>query len=314
VPSLFSVRESRFVRGLVFIGITTLFWGVLPIFLKAALKEFSPETIAWFRFTFAFAVLFVVLVLTGTRSLTLLRIPPGLALVGGVCLSGNYLAMTMGIHFSGPSNAAILIQLAPVLLVVVGVFVFHESLAPLQVVGMLVAGLGLYLFYSDQRALALNAALYSSASLIIIVAAVVWVAYMACQKKLSPLHGAQHLNFWVYGTAMVTLAPFVPFAEFSNLRPGNLWVLVFLGLNTLIAYGTLAEAVKYIPLSIISVVTALNPLITLSGMLLLEKIQPAWLDPENISLMGYLGALTAIGGVVMVVSRRKPEGGGGPSS
>ena len=37
--------------------VTLSLWGVLPIFLKVALNQFSAGTIAWFRFLFSFIVL-----------------------------------------------------------------------------------------------------------------------------------------------------------------------------------------------------------------------------------------------------------------
>ena len=75
-----------------------------------------------------------------------------------------------------------------------------------------------------------------------------------------------------------------------------------MGLNTLLAYGALAEAVECIPLSLISILITLNPLITLGGMLVLTTFGISLLPEENIRWHGYLGGLIAVSGVVLVVA------------
>ncbi len=62
---------------------------------------------------------------------------------------------------------------------------------------------------------------------------------------------------------------FVWFADFhalSKLSFGMWMLVIFLGLNTLIAYGTLAEAFKYLQASKVSIIITLNPIITISAL------------------------------------------------
>lgn len=284
--------------------VTTTLWGVLPIFQKIALNTFSPGSIAWFRFSFAFLVLFVLLSLKGSRPASIIRQPPWLGILAGVSLSANYLGVTEAIRLSSPSNVAILIQIAPVILVVVGLVFFQERLTQLQFVGFAVAGLGLVLFFLDQRHHVKDMELYSEATIQIFFAAVVWVVYISCQKILSRSFGAQSLNLLVYGVASVALIAQVTWAEFSGVGVGDWLLLLFLGLNTLLAYGALAEAVKHIPLTLISPLITLNPLITMAGMIVFPQIVSSSLPPEPIGLVGYLGAVTAVAGVVIVVARK----------
>jgi len=71
-------------------------------------------------------------------------------------LAANYFGMTQGIHFSGPSNAAIIIQLAPVFLVIAGVVLFRETIRLRQLVGIIIAMSGFYLFYLDRVTLQMD--------------------------------------------------------------------------------------------------------------------------------------------------------------
>ncbi|MFQ5671742.1 MAG: DMT family transporter [Nitrospinales bacterium] len=299
-----AVESAAYLRGVLFALCTCLLWGVLPIVSKAALTEFSAGTIVWFRFVFAFTVLLAVLGLRKSEPLAILRHPPGPGLLAGVCLAANYFYFLRGVQFSGPSNTAILIQLAPVLVVLAGVYLFHEKLRGRQAAGMFVAVGGFVIFYLDQKQQTVAPGLYSIANGHIIFAAVVWAVYATALKYLSVRYEAQSLNLLVYGVAGMMLVFGVAWAEFAAANSKSWLLLVFLGLNTLLAYGALLEAIRLIPLTHVSVIITLNPLITLLVMHLIGEFKPGWIEPEVVGSLGYLGAFTAVAGVALVVVRR----------
>lgn len=285
--------------------VTALLWGFLPIILKIGLNEFSSGTIACFRFFFAFIVLFLILSIKGKQPSRFLKKPPLLGIVAGVSLAVNYFGMTESVNLSSPANSAILIQLAPVMLAIVGVAFFKERVNRQQFFGFVIAAVGFTLFYLDQLGNVKDTELYSSATVYVVLAAVVWVLYIACQKILSRTYGAQTLNLLVYGVAALVLVAKVKWPEFSGVGWKGWTLLVVLGINTLLAYGALAEAVKYIPLTVISPVITLNPLITLSAMLVLPQFSGGLLVPETIGTGGYIGAVIAVTGVVLVLARKQ---------
>jgi drug/metabolite transporter (DMT)-like permease len=146
---------NRYLKGILLTIITICLWGILPIILKLGLNYYSAGTIAGFRFFFSFATLFCFLFLfrSGCK---ILRNPPFIGILGGVALAGNYFGMTQGIHLSAPSNAAIIIQFAPLFLVVVGVIFFKEAIRLRQLIGIAIAITGFYLFYLDRLGNAAN--------------------------------------------------------------------------------------------------------------------------------------------------------------
>ncbi len=295
--------SAYFLRGILLSLVTALLWGVLPIFLKITLQGFHAGTISWFRFVFAFLLLAGILQWKEHKPLDILRKPPWMGIVGGACLSVNYYWVTVAVDLSGPSNMAVLIQTASIFLVLVGVFVFHEHLTLRQVLGMFVAGVGLFLFFHDQQSRILETGDYFYANLLIVLAALVWVGYMVSQKFLSRQYGAQSLNLLVYAVATLTLIGGVEWADFTRAGLTPWLSLIFCGFNTLLAYGTLAEAVKFIPLALISVIISLNPLITLWGMKILPQIGFAGLQADPVGSLGYFGGVVAVTGVVLVVYR-----------
>ena len=289
------------------IMVTLSLWGVLPILLKLGLNYFSAGTIAWFRFFFSFMILFGFLFIFRSGC-EILSHPPVIGMLGGTALAANYFGMTQGVHFSGPSNAAVLIQIAPVLLVIAGVVLFRETIGSRQLVGIAMAVVGFYLFYLDRSGNAENDVHYFVANRWVMLAAVVWVLYMICQKGMSLKYSAQAINLLVYGVAAIVLIPLVEWGELLKGGFTGWLILIVLGLNTLLAYGALAEAVECIPLSLISILITLNPLITLGGMWILNTLGVGALPTENISWLGYLGGGMAVSGVVFVVaSSQKKE-------
>ena len=295
--------SANYLRGILLSLVTALLWGILPIFLKISLQGFHAGTISWFRFLFAFLILAIILQWRKHNPLNILRKPPWMGIVGGACLSANYYWVTVGVDLSGPSNMAVLIQVAGVFLVLVGVFVFHERLSLRQVLGMFIVGCGLFLFFHDQQSRIQEPGEYYYANFLIFLAALVWVGYMVSQKILSRQYGAQSLNLLVYAVATLTLIGGVEWADFTRAGLTPWLSLIFCAVNTLLAYGALAEAVKYIPLALISVIISLNPLITLLGMKILPEIGFAGLQSDPVGSLGYFGGAIAVTGVVLVVYR-----------
>lgn len=228
--------------------------------------------------------------------------PPGFGLLAGIFLAANYFYFLKGVETGTPSNAGILIQIAPVMLVILGVVLFKERFHWRQGVGLAIAVVGFVFFYRDQSR-QWGSEAYTETSVYMVAAAVLWAVYMACQKKLSVTYKAQNLNLLVYGIAALVLIPTAVWSDFNNPHFGSWVLMIFLGVNTLLAYGCLAEAVNYIPLWLISVVVTLNPFITLIAMQVLSVVSPGWVEPEVIGLWGYIGASIAIFGVVTVIRK-----------
>lgn len=221
-------------------------------------------------------------------------------------LTLNYVGFAKGVDLTSPGNAQIFIQLGPILLAVVGIIVFKERLSIRQFMGFIVAGAGLTLFFRDQLANLLGKEdVYISGVIWVIVAAIAWTVFATFQKMLVQRYHAQQLNLVIFGLPILILIPFVDFRVFAEFTPG-LWLLLsFLGVITIVAYGCLTEAFKYIEANKISVIVTLNPILTFIIMSILGSLQVSWIDAEIITIYSVIGALTVIFGAVMVVMPKK---------
>lgn len=294
--------------GLLLAVLTGVSWSILAILLKIALKVASSGTIVWFRFAFAACLLTILIACIDRRQLAVFKHWPGLAVLGGACLAGNYYGFMKGIELTSPSNAQVLIQLAPVLMIGSGVVFFKEKPRPVQWLGFAVTFAGFAFFFKDQLAMAVTSREnFMQSNGWLLMAAVTWVVYASAQKVLSRTWDPQQINLIIYTLAAVLLSPTADFAQAVNWSAWD-WVLMsVLGLNTLIAYGALAMALKMAPASQVSMVIACNPLLTLLFMKILETLRVDWIQPERISSLGYLGAVLVVTGVLLAVSKPLPS-------
>jgi drug/metabolite transporter (DMT)-like permease len=82
-------------------------------------------------------------------------------------------------------------------------------------------------------------------------------------------------------------------------------LLIFLGINTLVAYGCMTASLKYLEANKVSAILINNPIITFIIMAILTAMDVKWIEGENFSLMAWMGALLFIFGAFMVVKSRK---------
>lgn len=294
--------------GILFAAATATLWGFLAIAMKVATREVPVLTIVWFRFAFAFLALAIFVARRGASRLRVLRRPPLLGLVAALALTLNYIGYLAGLDRTTPSNAQILIQTAPLMLALIGVFFFKERLNRAQVVGVLVAIAGFSLFALDQHrgAIVESGSLWTG-NLIIFGAALAWALYAALQKVLTQRgHAPQDLNLIFYLLPAILLLAWCDFATLASLSPGLWLLMIFLGANTLFAYGFLGEALKRLPAWQVSLIITMNPLITLASMALLGALELSWLPADHVGALGYGAALMVVGGVVWVLLRATP--------
>ncbi|MFO7665064.1 MAG: DMT family transporter [Desulfobacterales bacterium] len=295
---------SNHTKGIIMISITAVLWGILAIVLKYALQRFSGNTIIWFRFTFSFVLLAGYYLFHRPQFFEIFKAPPFLGILAGLAVGCNYLGFTTGVALTSPSNTQILIQIAPLLVVVAGVFYFKERLTILQKTGFVIAAAGFVLFYRDQlHNLVISSQQYTLGNLWIIFGAIAWAIFAIFQKHLVRFWAPQQTNLLIYLVAAMMFSPLAVFHEFQELTLTDYLTLIFLGANTLVAYGTLGEALKLIPANQVSAIIVVNPLITLFVAGILSSQNLPWLSSENITLPGYAGALLLLAGVGLVVKK-----------
>jgi drug/metabolite transporter (DMT)-like permease len=293
--------SGRWKLGLSMALLTALSWATLPVALKITLEQLDPYTLTWFRFLVAALLMLAWL---GTRQGF-----GGFAQLGGrrwmmlliaaLGLIGNYVFYLLGVQHTTPGNAQLLIQLAPLLMALGGIFVFRESYKPAQWAGLGVIVLGLALFFREQLLHAVSGHAYAIGSALVVVAAIVWALYALLQKQLLTRLDSPSIQAFIYVLAAIVLLPLAHPRALLALDARHAWLLAFCSINTLIAYGAFAEALAHWQASRVSAILAVTPLLTLATIAGLHAMGASGIVAEHVGAAGYAGALLVVAGSAM---------------
>jgi len=287
-------------KGVLAAVVTALSWSVLAIGLKYILYFTTPGNTAWARMFIAATAMVFFYVARDRSALEILKRPPPLVVVAGACLALNYLGFMKGIEHTSAGNTQIMIQSAPMALILIGIFFFKEVPSVFQAIGFVSALIGFGFFYWDQwlQTLATGKPLLLG-NLWILMAAATWAVFATITKTLSSKYEPQHMNLLIYVVSAVALLPLLEPSGFAPMTP-LAWSLLFVfGLNTILAYGCLGYALKNAPASKVSVIVSANPLLTLVILYFMSLVDEKTAASEKIALTGYIGAGLVVVGVIL---------------
>jgi drug/metabolite transporter (DMT)-like permease len=212
-------------------------------------------------------------------------------------LIGNYLLFAMALDYVPPATAQLVVQLAPLLFLLGGLWIFKESFGRWQWLGLATLVAGLLLFFNDR----LSALLRLSGSeavgvLLVVIASIVWAAYALAQKQLLVSLSSENILLLVYVGATVLLFPLASLKQIFSLGSFELGLLAFGVVNTLAAYGCFAEALEHWEASRVSAVISLTPLVTILAVYAVLAIWPEAEVGARLDLLGSIGAILIVAG------------------
>lgn len=296
-------------KGIIYAICTASLWGFMAIILKLVTHVTHPLTVVWFRFLFAFLVLAAWTLVFRRSDFSVFRRPPLLLFLAAIFLGLNYSGFISGIRYVSPSSSQVFIQAGPVGFALSGILIFREQVNWKHLLGFAVVLTGILLFYSEQiRDLGDGGEQFTLGMFLVLGGGLSWAAFASFQKKLLEHHHPNQLNLFIYGFCSLALIPVVRFTSLHGLSPVHWILLVYLGLNTVLAYGSLALAIKFTEANKVSVIITLNPVITFVTMAILTRMDVSWMEPERFSLLSVAGALLVLGGAITVITAGRRGG------
>ena len=100
---------------------------------------------------------------------------------------------------------------------------------------------------------------------------------------------------------MIIFAPMTKYSSLENLGMVSWLLVLFLGINTVVAYGAIAMAFRYLDSSKVSVIITMNPLLTFALMYIFGNMNVSWIAAEHFSVASIIGAVLALGGAIFVI-------------
>ena len=294
-------------KGLTLAMVTAIMWGILPLALKSVLLLMDAYTITWYRFLFAAFFVGILLSVKNKIPRSALKSPSRIKqlLFAAILLSLNYILYLISLHYIPAETAQMLIQMAPFFMLLGSVVILKEHFSRGQMLGSLVLISGLVLFFNQQfiNNVGLDNSDFLMGFVIIFGAAVTWAAYAIIQKQLLGYYSSNQIMWCIYLLSAVFFLPLASPLQIATLDNTALLLLLFCCANTLIAYGTFAKSLEYLPTAKVSATLAVTPLLTVIFATIAELIWPTNFQAQHLNILAYIGAglvvcgsmLTALG-------------------
>lgn len=281
---------------------TAICWGALPIAMKQVLTVMEPPTVVFYRFLMASLGLGSILAIRGKLPLLALFRKPrwlGLLAIATGGLFGNFLLFSSSLQYLSPTASQVIGQLSPVGMMVASVVVLKEKMRGTQVIGATMLLCGLVMFFNTSLIeIFTRLTDYTLGVIFGVLAATVWVTYGVAQKVLLRRLASQQILFLLYTLCTLALFPLAQLDKIFQLSNWQLACLVFCGLNTLVGYGALAEAMARWQAAQVSAIITLTPLFTLLFSDLLALAWPDFFAMPLLNLVGYCGAFIVVAGAM----------------
>jgi drug/metabolite transporter (DMT)-like permease len=306
-----SVHETsgRWKLGLGLSLITVLQWGLLPVALKALLPDIDAYTITWYRFMVA-AVVLGVSVFHKHKLTHLYRARGSVAwllLVAAAALCANYIVYLLGLKLISPSATQVVIQLAPMFMLLGGMLFFGERFSLIQWCGFAVLVGGLVLFFNQSLdELFLGLTDLTVGVLLIAAVGALWAVYALAQKQLLHEFPSSVVLVTIYLAGTIVFLPSASPGVVLDLDVIAIVLLAFCAINTLIAYGCFAEALNHLEASRVSVILSLTPLVTVAVVAMIAGPLPRLADPDELNPWAFVGAVLVVAGSMLAALGRSP--------
>ena len=181
-----------------------------------------------------------------------------------------------------------------------GIFIFKESFAKAQWLGLVAVCVGLYLFFYDQLAQSKNEEIYNIGVLVVIASALTWAIYAVFQKALLRTMSPLQILVSIYIFSSLMLFRYAAWGPLANLNFREWAALGFVCTSNVLAFVCFSESLKYWDSAKIAAVSCLAPMVTIGFMFLLAGSALHVVRPENLGANAILGAIITIAGSVLV--------------
>ncbi|HYF84263.1 MAG TPA: DMT family transporter [Clostridia bacterium] len=242
-----------------------LFWAGNFVFGKFVVAEMPPISITFTRWLFASIILIgIAHFIEKPKWNTVFKEWPsltGLAILGIV---GYNSVLYYALNFTSPTNASLVNSFNPGLIAVASAIYLREKIPRIQVLGILVSFLGVFVIMTKGNLLQIFATQYNKGDLLMIGAIIMWTLYSMISKKLTTIPPITSTA--VSGLiAVILMAPFaiaqgIDYAKLSTIAvTGIAYITIFPTICSFIFWNI---GVREIGVSKAGVFLNLNPVFT----------------------------------------------------
>ena len=261
--------EKRFVVYLKALAAVVV-WGASFIVTKLALRDLTPMTVVWLRFTIGLPVLTVAMVRRRELALPAPRELLIFAFLGLQGITFHQWLQSNGLVTARATTTAWIVTTVPIFIVLLGRFFLKEKLGFIRTVGIVLAALGVVLVVSRGELHLLTSGQFGTkGDFLILISAVNWAVFSVLSRSVLGRHPASRVMFFVMASAWV----FNTFFFLAGSGPADLlrmtlstWaVIAFLGfICSGLAYIYWFDVLKALPASQAGVFLYIEPLVAMA--------------------------------------------------
>ncbi len=271
-------------------------WGVSFVATKAALREVSPITLIFTRFTLGVAVLVFVLKLRRESPVPPRDAWPMLAMMGFVGIFLHQMVQAHGLTLTTAVRTGWLIGLTPIWSAVLAALFLGESFGPRKILGLLIGLVGALLVITRGELSASILALPSTqGDLLVLASTWTWAIYTILGRTTLQRLGSARATAAAMFAGWVMMIPFfvgiAGWHEYRDLSSTSVSAILFLGIGCSgLGYWFWYAALERIDASQVAAFLYLEPLVTLlSAVVLLgEAVAPSTIAGGLLVLVGVL--------------------------
>jgi drug/metabolite transporter (DMT)-like permease len=268
-------KEKVYYYALILLAV--IFWGASFAATKIALLEIEPVTIIILRLILASILLFVFALLTKRKFALNIKSHLWIFILALIAVFHLWIQVT-GLKYTTASNTGWIIGTAPIFMTLLALVFFKERVTPLQILGILIAMLGLLLLFGDGDLTRIDL-IENKGDLLVLGSAFTWGVYSMVNKKISLSYSPLMTIFYLFVMMVIIIAPFnISRAAVDSVLQLSItgWVsIIFLGLFCSgIAYVIWAYSLRDLESAKVGAFLYFEPFITVifAWMLLSEKI------------------------------------------
>ena len=265
--------------GYLYVIITTLMFSLIGTCVTLAKSWVSSDIISFGRFFFG--VLFLISFMLISRKKISLKFTGGAIWLGVTCKCINYLTENYAIAHGYSFGNIVVWPVQCVAILLFALFFLHEKISPAAIIGVILCVLGVGIIsYNGQSLTQLLTGEGLISTLLFVIAGTGAAGFTMAQKMLLDKMDTCNLNLSMFAlSAVITGVPLPVTAEFTGeFRLSALFGLMMLGLITCAAFIISAEAMKRLPVFLVTVIQSMNVLLTLVwSVLFFREPVTAWI-------------------------------------
>jgi drug/metabolite transporter (DMT)-like permease len=273
-------------------------WGASFIATKVALRDISPVSIVWLRFSMGVVILGIVVAMRKQFSFASVREWPYFALLGFLGITFHQWLQSNGLQTSEAGTTAWIVSTTPVFMALLGWILLKEKLGWVMVAGILLAFFGVLLVVYDGDLYSISLSTFGKpGDILILISAVNWAVVSVLSRRGLKTHPASLMMFYImsFGWLFTSLLFFATqdIAQIKHLTSVGWIGVTFLGIFCSgLAYIAWYDALKALTTAQTGVFLYIEPLVAV--------VVAFFILSEDITLASLLGGGIIILGVWLV--------------